>query len=96
MVTALKKQTKGDQEKVGLGIRRRSNMLAISKRVHWKNGCPNQKEKKKIPSVLQLRETRQGQGSITFCLQEIRITAKVGHKSIEFVADSRLVHSIQM
>lgn len=52
MVTALKKQTKGDQEKVGLGIRRRSNMLAICKRVHWKNGCPNQKEKKKIPSVL--------------------------------------------
>lgn len=96
MVAALKKQTKGDQEKVGLGIRRRINMLAISKRVHWKNGCPNQKEKKKIPSVLQLRETRQGQGFIIFCLQEKRVTAKVGHKSIKFLADTRLAHSILM
>ena len=94
MVAALKKQTKG--EKVGLGIRRRINIFAISKRVHWKNGCPNQKEKKKIPSVLLLRETRQGQGSIVFCLQEIRVTTKVGYKSIKFLADTRLAHSILM
>lgn len=87
MVAALKKQTK--VEKVGLGIRRRINILAISKRVHWKNGYPNQKEKKKIPSVVQLRERRQGQGSIVVCLQEIRVTAKVGHKSIKFLAHTR-------
>lgn len=94
VVAALKKQTK--VEKVGLGIRRRINILAISERVHWKNGCPNQKEKKKIPSVLQLRETRQGQVSTAFCLQEIRVTTKVGYKSIKFLADTRRAHSILM
>lgn len=92
MVAALKKQTK--VEKVGLGIRRRINILAISERVHWKNGCPNQKEKKKIPLVLRLREKRQGQGSTAFCLQEIRVTTKVGYKSIKFLAGTRLAHSI--